>query len=192
MKIEFRCLDDLSRIIKTESLDPHWPQKLCADGETLYYEDGSAHLRTIHTLPPGQVIKTDLGWIDDMCITEAGGKKLLITVCGYNGVIGYDVRSGAEKWRVERDEQLLPEMEEEFIPDGVTSDNYGHLFVCDDNNLCIQMFRAADGRYMGKLEVDLGRYPRRILWSEKLSTLIITHDESCMEFIKIQSANWWH
>ena len=185
-KIEFRCLDDLSHVIKTHSLDPHQPLHLCADEETLYYEDDSVNPYVIRTLPPGQVISIGLSGVDDMCVTEAGGKKLLIAVNWIQGVRAYDVRSGAEQWRVEG-EQLLPgmEMEERFSPWGVTSNNQGHLFICDNKNHCIQMFRAADGRYMGKLEVDLEQYPRMILWSEKLSTLIITHYESCMEFIKI-------
>ena len=179
-------MDDLSHIIKTESVAPHHPRSLCADGETLYYEDSSIVYRVIHTLPPGRVTKTDLGSIYDMCITEAGGKKLLVAVCSYRGVRAYGVKSGAEKWRVEQDEQLLPGMEKEFGPESVTPDTCGQLFFTDYGTHCIQMFSAADGRYTGRLEVDLGRYPWRILWSEKLSTLVVIHERSCIEFIKIQ------
>ena len=96
------------------------------------------------------------------------------------------MESGAEEWRLEWEK--LPGMEERFSPVGVTRNNQGHLFICDQNdNQCIQMFRAADGQYMGRVPVDVGFCPREVRWSEKLSTMIVAHDWGYAEFIKIQS-----
>ena len=188
-QIEFHSVDDLSHVVDTKSVSPQQPGRLFADGETLYYEDRSARPRQIHSLPARWIISTDLGWINDMCIIEAGGKKLLVAVCWDQGVRAYDIKNGAEEWRVELEEQLQG-MERKINPEGITYDNQGHLFITDGEypgNECIQMFSAADGAYMGRLPVDVRYRPRMVLWSEKLSTLVVTHKESHMIFIKVQS-----
>ena len=44
----------------------------------------------------------------------------------------------------------LPGMEHKINPRAVTTDEEGHLFVCDDYNDCLQMF-STDGRYLGAM-----------------------------------------
>ena len=59
---------------------------------------------------------------------------------------------------------------------GLTTDDHGHLFVCDDNNKCVQMFHVADGRYLGAVlsegEQGLGE-PFLVTWCSRMSSLVV-------------------
>ena len=58
---------------------------------------------------------------------------------------------------------------------GVTSDNSGHLFVCDADNKCVQMFSVTDGTYHGPVikpgDLGIGK-PCRICWCEEVSSSV--------------------
>ena len=60
---------------------------------------------------------------------------------------------------------------------GVTTDMRGHLFICDHENDCVQMF-STDGKYMGALlkkQLGFGK-PREILWCESSSCFVVAHE----------------
>ena len=61
---------------------------------------------------------------------------------------------------------------------GLTADENGRLFICDDNNKCVQMFNVADGRYLGTL-IENGKQglgdPVRIVWCSRMSSLVVIH-----------------
>ena len=76
-------------------------------------------------------------------------------------------------------------MKKAIGPQGVTSDGYGHLFVCDVHNACIQLFSVSDGKYFGTYlmrgEEGLGT-PRLIRWCRNTSSLVVAHVDSNMVF----------
>ena len=134
---------------------------------------------------PPQLMKTtqvQLDFITDMCRVE-GTNNLIITliITGFNpaikgtGFYGYDVATQERKWSAkEKNPTNLPA---DICFAGVTTDGNGHLFVCDVNNDCVQMF-STDGMYMGPLikkgEQGLG-CPEWIRWFEESSSLVVSH-----------------
>ena len=67
-------------------------------------------------------------------------------------------------------------MEEDLNAFGVTSDDHGILFVCDEGNKCIQMFSVSDGQYLGslikKVDQDFG-VPLLARCCKDMSSLIV-------------------
>ena len=66
-------------------------------------------------------------------------------------------------------------------PDGCpwnSSDEQGHLFVCDYNNRCVHLLSATDGVHLGvvvrKGEKGLGK-PKEVAWHEESESLIVAH-----------------
>ena len=76
-------------------------------------------------------------------------------------------------------------------PYGVTTDGRGHLFVCDQQNACVQMF-STDGVYMGTvlLTRENGMFePSLLRWSDRMSALIIVHqnrEETWISVVNVQ------
>ena len=67
---------------------------------------------------------------------------------------------------------------------GIAADEQGHLYVCDADNKCVQMF-SLNGDYLGSVlrygEQNLG-IPNRICWCHKMSSLVVAHQEKYGRF----------
>ena len=63
---------------------------------------------------------------------------------------------------------------------GVTTDGHGHLFVCDADRGCVQVY-STDGRCLGVLisegDGGLGK-PMKIRWCESTTSVVIAHLKS--------------
>ena len=121
-------------------------------------------------------------WISDMCRVE-GTDNLVITLTGWfqdikgTGFYSYDVATQEQKWSVKK--KNATNMPTDICFAGVTTDRNGHLFVCDVNNACVEMF-STDGTYIGPLikkgEQGLG-CPEWIRWCETSSSLVVSHKD---------------
>ena len=95
-----------------------------------------------------------------MCSVHSGNDQLLITTGGdtvnlvsvsklfkstrMNGQLcAYNINTGEIVWTVNGKQ---PGTEKDICGVSVTSDEKGHLFVCDIINICVQMF-SADGSH---------------------------------------------
>ena len=121
-------------------------------------------------------------WITDMCRVE-GTNNLVIALTGWfqeikgTGLHTYNVDTEDRKWSVK--EKNPTNLIDDICFAGVTTDGNGHLFVCDVNNACVQMF-STEGTYIGPLikkgEQGLG-CPKWICWCKASSSLLVSHNE---------------
>ena len=117
-----------------------------------------------------------------MCHIE-GTNNLVITLTGWfqeikgTGFHSYDVATQERIWSVKKKNPA--NMPRDICFTGVTTDGNGHLFVCDVNNACVQMF-STDGAYTGPLikegEQGLG-CPEWIRWCTASSSLVVSHTD---------------
>ena len=172
----------------------NFPGILCAASTdqlifTDYYENSQNKTNPLDakwldckTKPP-KIVKTlslRETWVNDICVAHDGIKtnnNILIGTFGKNPrerLKAFDIGSNTIKWNCDG----LPDMEKKFEPYGVTTDQHGHLFVCDQGNACVQIFSVKDGKYLGPLiksgEQGLG-VPRWIRWSKDKKSLIVSH-----------------
>ena len=141
------------------------------------------------TLPPRPSGDINVTQIQARVVWNMCCIKDLLVLALKDGVFGYDIRSGAFgelKWRVQgRLKGMLTEMR----ACGVTSDGHGHLFICDSNNKCVQIF-SVDGVYMRALFSggSLG-IPLRVQSQEITTSLVLLCDigsnEAVLNVIKI-------
>ena len=90
MKIRFRDVENLDRVLYTHSVAPYQPGRMCtgATPSTLMYVNLSTIPVQVHCLDLSgsdpkpavgkPVIHTQQGWIDDMCCVKDGDKQLLV------------------------------------------------------------------------------------------------------------------
>ena len=200
-KIEFRDVNDFNQIVLTHSVAPHEPSFLHAVmPSTLLYVDSSKSPRELHWLDLSEsqpkpsvgrrTIHIKQKFIYDVCCTQDGGEQLLVVTARHDGLFAYNTNTGKLEWKVDR---KAPGMEKDMDCIGVTMDKRGHLFVCNykNENRCIHLFRASDGKYLGcliKYEEELG-VPARIHWCEKSSSLITvcySKDEWHINVVSVQ------
>ena len=133
-----RDVKDFNQILFTHSVAPHKPGALHAvTPSTLLYEDSSKSHIEIHWLHLSElqpkpavgkrVIHKKLKYILDMCCLQDEGEQLLVLAAG-NNLLAYNTHIGKLEWKVDR---KPPDMEKSIDFHGVTTDNRGHLFVCD-------------------------------------------------------------
>ena len=82
----------------------------------------------------------------------------------------------------------LLDMKGELCPLSVTCDGRGHMFVCDGGNDCVQLFSAADGRYLGPVLREELLDPVSVRWSEETASLLVTHsvdDQRCLSAVTV-------
>ena len=176
----------LDEIRLSQTVSPHHPRGMCVTSSgKLLYTDVSNVVRWINPTSSGTYITTQTNTsnyrIQHVDFEE---KELLILTCNISGARIPEVPTGLQVYNVKTKllewsvEGSLPGMDKAIHAYGLTTDDDGHLFVCDWNNACIQMFGVADGRYMGALikkgEQGLGR-PLRIKWCSRISSLVIIH-----------------
>ena len=159
MKIDFHFIDNLKRVMKSHSVAPHQPGHINTSpcDTVLLYEDQSQTPRNVRWLncvvaPPSPVRGNDVththhALIWDLCCVKHGGdKELVIMTRANNGLVAFSTQRGQQAgWTVKG---KLTGMSMDMSVWGITSDGQGHLFVCDINNSCVQMFTTS-GRYMG-------------------------------------------
>ena len=129
-------------------------------------------------LPPqytGGFHQAKYGSLRDMCMTNG------VLVCLYEGWtedtrgLFAQNRDGKLLWRI----QGAVGGKDMIQCVSVTTDDCGHLFVCDMANQCIQMF-STDGLYLGCLvkkgEHGIGE-PKHVRWCKKTSSLIVVHQK---------------
>ena len=107
-----------------------------------------------------------------MCCGRYEDKNLLVTAHGHKGVSAYDTDKDKLEWAVEG---KVTSVKDAISPQGLTTDGCSHLFICDKNNKCIQMF-SISGAYIGTV-LGQGRQalrkPWRIRWCANTSSLIV-------------------
>ena len=175
---------NLLKVHLTRSIAPRQPWSLClSPSNVLLHQDTSCKPNSIGWVSPtssGLLFATQTGTAYWMCLATFENKELLVVTCGYpeltkGGVHVYNLKTKKLEWSFEG---RLPSMNKVIKAQGLTTDDDGHLFVCDDNNRCVQMFNIADGRYLGTLiesgERDLGD-PIRIRWCSRISSFVIIH-----------------
>ena len=187
MKIDFHSVELLNRTMCSHSVAPHQPGHIntSSPDTVLLYEDQSQTPRIVRWLncfvaPPTPVTGTDVtnthhALIWDMCCVKHAEKELLIMTRANNGLVAFSTQRGHQAgWTVKG---KLTGMAMDMSVWGITSDGHGHLFVCDINNSCVQMF-STSGRYMGTVlrEGDQGlAQPWLIRWCETTSSLVLVH-----------------
>ena len=215
LQIKFRDLNNLAEEVHKYSVDPAWPSCLCSlSHDSLAFVDDSTSVREILLLDCSTVLphcfysfpaqKMDI-W--DMCSVHNGNVQLLVITGGItatgsvslvnvsklvqstrmNGQLcAYNVDSGEMVWTVKGKQ---PGTDEDICGVAVTSDGNGHLFVCDSNNNCVQMF-STDGNHQGRLEIEdeetLGKL-KMIRWCSSSSSLIVVHSRDGQKYDSISS-----
>ena len=114
------------------------------------------------------------GDICGMVCVQLGPKKLLITTHAPEKIVAFDLVIKKVEWQVQSHRYYPNQMR----PRCITADADGHLFVCDEQNKCIQMFSTSDGQYLGTLMTDLEEGigdPFNLCWWQGASSLIVHH-----------------
>ena len=201
--IEFRDVKDLKTVIQSHSVVHYKPHRLFTSSSpfVILYDVQAKSPREVQLLDCSgsepkpvdgkNVICTKQTNISDMCVVQGGDRELLVATDGgkHGGrVCAYNTATDELEWSVKG---KLEGMQKEMGVRGVTTDGRGHLFLCDLDNSCIQLF-CTDGRYLGVLmrqgEHGLGR-PFDIRWCVATSSLVVGHSmrrERYISFIKVQ------
>ena len=181
MEIEFHPTDMLKEVKLSYSVAPHRPATLCTSTpSTLLYEDRFMHLCEIRYLDCSEsqpkstsVMHTQQSQILDMCCIQHNDKQLLITSRDFDGgIYAYNTDTKTLEWIVKG---KLPGMRHDISVEKITTDECGRIFVCDINNMSIQML-TPEGTYLGVAltsEQIVGGKPLRLGWGKKWSCLVL-------------------
>ena len=189
---EVRDSENLKLVRINQNVGGYLPEVMCGttSGSGFIFEDANANPRDLQFATytcQGFVMKKRIPTIQvniyDMCCTRYLGddKNVVVATHGENGVFAYYTNANTLAWKAGG---RFPGMSQEMNAYGVTMDGRGHLFVCDGNNCCVQMF-SVDGRYLGpmKIEGQVSRlFPKWISYSRSTSSLVI--------FFGDQTAKW--
>ena len=176
-------MTDPSKIFYSHSVAPHQPGVLCsASPTTLLYEDQSRTPREVRWLncsfsrpKPAHgpnITYTQQNNIWDMCLVTHGSKEVLVTSRGERGINAYNTSTDELEWKIKYGLR-----QSGFDLSGVTTDGHGHLFACDLNHACVQIFSVSNGKHLGRLPNVarvLGR-PVMVRWSPDNSCLLVLH-----------------
>lgn len=135
----------------------------------------------------------------DMCCVVDGTEQVIVVIVAENQempapgtsvpkIAAYDLQSKSFLWSVQG---TLAGIEKKIKPCGITADETGTLFVCDEENDAIHMF-SADGDYTGCLlkKGDSGvESPRLIKWCKEKSCLVIYHRNETQHFVSVLQVN---
>ena len=132
-----------------------------------------------------------------LCCVKDQNEELLITP--YNkeglfdgkdvsGICAYNMRTGKLQWNVNGN---IPGVDRRMRPTDVTTDGHGHLFVCDTNNACLQMF-STGGHFLEAFDLDVLKVknkgvatPHHICWSSDLASLVVVFENNKKHFIAV-------
>ena len=107
-----------------------------------------------------------------MCLVTHGNKEVLVTSNGIHGIKVYNVDNDEIEWK-----KKYGLRESALDLSGVTTDGRGHLFACDLNHACVQIFSVSNGKYLGRLP-NFGRvlgHPVMVRWCHNKSILLVVH-----------------
>ena len=107
-----------------------------------------------------------------MCLATHGNKEVLVTSNGIHGIKVYNVDTDEIEWK-----KKYGLRESALDLSGVTTDGRGHLFACDLNHACVQIFSVSNGKYLGRLP-NFGRvlgHPVMVRWCHDKSSLLVVH-----------------
>ena len=112
-------------------------------------------------IPPRVIAASSLheSWVKDTCVAkeENGNKKLVGPFIKLaHKIQAVNVQLDQIEWSFD---ESMRGMKEKLQPRGVTADDQGHVFVCDEANACIQLFSVSNGSYSGTL-LKMGRKGR--------------------------------
>ena len=100
----------------------------------------------------------------EMCSTFEETRKFFIIELKARHVHAYGLeKRNKQLWGL--DEFKPDGMEYPMKPSGITTDGNGHLFICDEDNGCIQIFYT-DGTYMYALWIVM------VKWSSELQNVL--------------------
>ena len=170
-------------MVYSHSVYPHDPDHMSAYTacNALLYVDKSKYPRRVRWLDCSDTplypssgrnkTRTQQGNIQDLCYVNSKGKHILVTFEDFDTILAYDLEYDELEWSISGS---LSGMRQKPSLCSITTDWDDHLFACDCNNKCIQMF-STEGKYMGaavlkEREQGLGK-PWWIRWSQELSCL---------------------
>ena len=106
------------------------------------------------------------------CFAKFGDKQFLV-ITNDEGVCVYDIPAGTREWQINN---KLPGFEKDTSLCGVTSDELGHVFACDENNNCLQIF-TIEGFHIGAVFFgDNVGTPRCVIYCKKMKNFVVFHD----------------
>ena len=190
--IYFRDADNLKEIRHTFVGTTEQPGLMCAASTSLssssllfvdyQYRPLQVGLLDCSASPPELMegesnILKDQCWMHDMCVTNQGGKELLVGTYGRSGTImqAVNICSHEVEWQIERGVLGKQSIRE---PHDLTTDGQGHLFVNDSINDSSVQLLSFGGKHLScvlqKGEQSLGEM-RSIRWSKILNGLLVIH-----------------
>ncbi len=196
-EIEFRLAADVTEVLTRVRFEDERPGVLCAASpDLLLYEDRAAPLIRrldcskvppvpaipVPAFPVPALVKRQRGEedmdsaavdsktqekIEDLCVVEHRGRQLVVGTCSTTDkIIAYNAATGRQMWKVIGHEAFSK-------PTRMTTDGWGHLFVCHSNGMG-QL--ASDGKELPQV-VDCGfdvmRNANAICWNEAASGLTV-------------------
>ena len=119
-------------------------------------------------------------YVVEICYIRGGHSLLFATK---NGLLAFDIKTGKQNWSVSLDQA---DLKEKMSISAITTDQQGHVFVCDTNNKCVHVFSDDNGEHLGillkKEDRDIG-VPHKIGWNHKSGLLVVTHKEDDSRFM---------
>ena len=202
--LEFREVKNLDQVLDSYMIDKVF-MKMCASSrDTLIIDDLSEY-------PSGafgvDCTGPDLFYTDtnirintfttSMCCVEYDNQELLITPYhkeglfngkDESGICAYNTRTGKLQWNADGN---IPGVHKRMVPADVATDGCGHLFVCDTNNACLQMF-STHGHFLKAFDLDVLKVknkgvatPHHICWSSGTSSLVVAFENNKKHFIAV-------
>ena len=182
-KIEFRPVENLEQVVHSLDVTPHYPDYMCAvtssPSQLLYWDkdSGKIHLVDCSTTPPTPQGEIPIVYdgkedVSDMCTS----RDLLVVARGVDGVFAYKLDGGELKWDILGE---LPGMHRDMSAVGVTADDNGHLFMCDENNRCVHVLSARDGAHLGVVVrewEEVSFRPQKVIYHRKSASVILAHE----------------
>ena len=203
MKIDFHILEKPTNIIFSHSLLPYNRPGLLFSKAMyygyLFFEDTSKKPRQVRLLECSKsiyssnhttitftqptcidIIHTQQQSIHDICcLWPRSGDQLLVTSHLSQGLVAQNINSGKIVWRIK--EKVLG-LDEDIVPQSITTDDQGHLFVSDINNDMVHKF-SSDGIFLGSVLCNVGE--ARISWSSVASALVVLYRRGHQWYLKV-------
>ena len=114
------------------------------------------------------------------CLSHQSGDQLLVTSHLSQGLAAYNIRTREIVWRIK--EKVLGS-DGDIIPQSITADDQGHLFVSDINNDMVHKF-SSDGTFLATILCGVGE--ARISWSSVASALVVLYRRGHQWYLKVR------
>ena len=193
-KIEFRDTGNLREVIHSLTTR-RVPYKLCTSSHSTlisncwFPKEGRDDMAgwydcTVYPYKPSfaQEVQGISG--ASICVAEHGNQRLLIYSRHDLGIKAYNMETEKIQWSFMG---KLADKEKMMNGSSLATDGRRHLFVCDTNNNCIELY-TTDGSYVGTI-LQEGKHgigkPSEICWSDNLSSLIIAHKKGNRYYLYI-------